>query len=156
MLYAQFVTKFVYLQDFVSFPTRGMTYLEMSNEITEARMSHLPTLLKRHESLVRELARLEGELADVRAQILGRSDRVALPSKPRRVRATHAQVVEVVRDTIKVLRDADGPLPRKEIAARLGITPRAAGYRLRKATAAKFIENVGSGRYRVTNVVPAF
>lgn len=114
---------------------------------------HLPTLLKRYEALTRDITRLEGERADVHAQILaaGRSS----TRKPRTAQ-TRAQAVEVVRDAVRVLREAGEPLPRREVAERLGIKPWAAGYRLDKAVEMKFAEKLDGGRYRVSNVMPAF
>jgi DNA-binding Lrp family transcriptional regulator len=64
--------------------------------------------------------------------------------------------VEVVRDTVRVLREAGTPLPRREVAARLEIQPWAASYRLDKAIELKFAEKVGGGCYRVSDVVPEF
>jgi DNA-binding Lrp family transcriptional regulator len=60
-----------------------------------------------------------------------------------------------VRETVRVLREAGTPLPRREIAARLGIQPWAATYRLDKAIELHFVEKLGGGLYRVTDVVPA-
>jgi len=116
-------------------------------------MVPLSTLLKKYEALTRDIARLEGERAAVHDQILaaGRSS----TRKPRRAQ-TRAEAVEVVRDAVRILREANEPLPRREVAARLGIKPWAAGYRLDKAVELKFAEKLDGGRYRVTNVVPAF
>ena len=55
---------------------------------------------------------------------------------------------------MRVLREAGTPLPRREVAARLGVQPWVAGYRLDKAVELKFVEKLGGGRYRVTAVVP--
>jgi len=120
-------------------------------------MSHLPTLsalLKKYETLTREIARMEGERAAVQDQILA-AGRAAAPRKPRPAQ-TRAQAAEVVRDTVRVLREAGEPLPRREVAARLGLKPHAAQYRLDKAVELRFAEKLDGGRYRVTNVVPAF
>jgi hypothetical protein len=121
--------------------------------------SHLPTLLKRYEALTREIAAREAERVAVHDQILAagrggarRSVQAPGPGRPAR---TTAQAVEVVRDTVRVLREAGTPLPRREIAARLGIKPWAATYRLDKAVELKFVEKLGGGLYRVTDVVPA-
>lgn len=119
---------------------------------------HLPTLLKRYEALTREIAAREAERTAVHDQILAagrsgarRSVQAPGPGRPAR---TTAQTVEVVRDTVRVLREAGTPLPRREIAARLGIQPWAATYRLDKAVELKFVEKLGGGLYRVTDVVP--
>ena len=120
--------------------------------------SHLPTLLKRYEALTREIAAREAERTAVHDQILAagrggvrRSVQTPGPGRPAR---TTAQTVEVVRDAVRVLREAGEPLPRREVAARLGIQPWAASYRLDKAVELRFVEKVG-GLYRVTDVVPA-
>jgi transposase InsO family protein len=123
-------------------------------------MSNLPTLLKKYEALTLEIARLGTERVTVHDQILAAGRGTALRSKktsgPRRPARTRAQTVEVVRDVVRVLREAGTPLPRREIAARLGIQPWAATYRLDKAVELKFVEKLGGGLYRVTDVVPAF
>ena len=119
----------------------------------------LPTLLKKYEALTLEIARLGAERVTVHDQILaagrnaaGRSAKTSGPGRPAR---TTAQTVEVVRDTVRVLREAGTPLPRREIAARLGIQPWAATYRLDKAIELKLVEKLGGGLYQVTSVVPA-
>ncbi len=114
----------------------------------------LPTLLKRYEALTREIARMETERAAVQDQILA-TGRAASQRKPRPAQ-TRVQAAEVVRDTVRVLREASEPLPRREVAARLGLRPHAAQYRLDKAVEMKFAEKLDGGRYRATNVVPAF
>src|SRR6185436_4492656 len=120
--------------------------------------SHLPTLLKRYEALTREIAARETERTAIHDQILagrGGARRGAKPPGPGRPTRTTAQTVEVVRDTVRVLREAGAPLPRREVAARLGIQPWAATYRLDKAVELRFVEKLGGGLYRVTDVVPA-
>src|SRR6185436_4129993 len=84
--------------------------------------AHLPTLLKRYEALTREIAAREAERVAVHDQILatgrhatGRTPKTPGPGRPAR---TTAQTVEVVRDTVRVLREAGTPLPRREVAAR--------------------------------------
>lgn len=127
--------------------------------MSQTPTSHLPTLLKRYEALTREIARLGTEHAAVHDQILAagratsrRGTKTPGPGRPAR---TTAQTVEVVRDTVRVLREAGTPLPRREVAARLGIQPWAATYRLDKAVELKFVEKLSGGLYRVTDVVPA-
>jgi hypothetical protein len=121
--------------------------------------SRLPTLLKRYEILTREIAAREAERVAVHDQILaagrGGARRSAQAPGPGRPARTTAQTVEVVRETVRVRREAGTPLPRREIAARLGIQPWAATYRLDKAVELRFVEKVGGGLYRVTDVVPA-
>jgi hypothetical protein len=113
--------------------------------------SHLPTLLKRYETLTREVTRLESERAAVHDQILaaGRST-----TRKQRSNQTRLQTAELVRDAVRVLREASEPLPRCEVASRLGVKPWVAGYRLDRAVELRFAEKVGGGRYRVTDVVP--
>jgi hypothetical protein len=122
-------------------------------------MSNLPTLLKKYEALTLEIARLGTERVTVHDQILaagrGTASRSQKTSGPGRPARTRAQTVEVVRETVRVLREAGAPLPRREIAARLGIQPWAATYRLDKAVELKFVEKLGGGLYQVTAVVPA-
>ncbi len=113
--------------------------------------SHLPTLLKRYETLTREVARLEAERTAVHDQILANGRGAA--RKPRSTQ-TRLQTAELVRDAVRVLREAGEPLPRCEVALRLGVKPWVAGYRLDKAVELRFAEKVGGGRYRVTDVVP--
>jgi hypothetical protein len=121
--------------------------------------AHLPTLLKRYEALTREIAARETERVAVHDQILatgrGGARRSAQTSGPGRPARTTAQNVEVVRETVRVLREAPTPLPRREVAARLGVKPWVAGYRLDKAVELRFVEKLGGGLYRVTDVVPA-
>jgi hypothetical protein len=121
-------------------------------------MSNLPTLLKKYEALTLEIARLGAARVTVHDQILaagrGTAPRSKKTSGPGRPARTTAQTVEVVRDVVRVLREAGTPLPRREVAARLGIQPWAATYRLDKAVELRFVEKVG-GLYRVTDVVPA-
>lgn len=61
-----------------------------------------------------------------------------------------------MRATVKVLRDAGSPLPRREIAARLGVSPSVAYDRLKRAVKARFVERLANGHYRAADVVPAF
>jgi hypothetical protein len=121
--------------------------------------AHLPTLLKRYEALTREIAAREAERITVHDQILaagrGTTRRSVQTPGPGRPARTTAQTVEVVREVVRVLREAATPLPRREIAARLEIQPWAATYRLDKAVELKFVEKLGGGLYRVTDVVPA-
>jgi hypothetical protein len=120
----------------------------------------LSSLLKRYEALTREIAAREAERVAVHDQIFatgrGTSRRNAKSPGPGRPARTTAQTVEVVRDTVRVLREAGEPLPRREVAARLGVKPWVAGYRLDKAVELRFAEKLSGGRYQVTTVVPEF
>lgn len=124
-------------------------------------MSNLSILLKKYEALTREIAAREAERSTVHDQILaagrggGAARRSAQSPGPGRPARTTTQIVEVVREIVRVLREANTPLPRREIVARLGIQPWVATYRLDKAVELKFVEKLGGGLYRVTDVVPA-
>lgn len=87
----------------------------------------LSSLLKRYEALTREIAAREAERTAVHDQILaagrGGTRRGMKTSGPGRPARTTAQTVEVVRDAVRVLREAGEPLPRREVAARLGVKP---------------------------------
>lgn len=114
----------------------------------------LPELLHQLDTMHRQRFEIEQDIARVEQQIVTASKGEQKPR--RRKRALRGEMLELVKDLVKVLHDAGQPLPRREIAARLGLTPTAVGYRLQKAMAAKFVERVSGGRYRATNVVPVF
>ncbi len=114
-------------------------------------MASLPALLRKQKDLFRQYLDLERELADVDRQII----ESAGTSRPRRPHPTKTEMIDLVKETVKVLRDAGEPLPRREIAARLGISVHATSYRLAKAIKLRFVDKAGL-RYQVTNVVPAF
>ena len=118
----------------------------------------LSSLLKRYEALTREITAREAERVTIHDQILtagrGTARRGGKSPGPGRPARTTAQTVEVVRDTVRILREAGEPLPRREVAARLGVKPWVAGYRLDKAVELRFAEKLGGGRYQVTAIVP--
>jgi methylphosphotriester-DNA--protein-cysteine methyltransferase len=116
-------------------------------------MATFPALIRKHKSLHRQYVELEHAIAEVEKQIAAIA---AAPRASTRKRPTRRELVETVKQAVKVLRDAGEPLPRREIAARLGITPLATSYRLAKAMELRFVERVSSGYYQTTNVVPAF
>lgn len=109
-------------------------------------MLTLPALLKKFEQLHRLQIETERQIADVQRQILAIGKR-----EPKRQRPTKQQLVEVVRETVEALREAGGPLPRKEIAARIGISAHATAYRLKLAIQAGAVERVALGRYQLTS-----
>lgn len=116
-------------------------------------MTSLSSLIRKHKNLYRQSIELERALAAVEQQI--KSSAGTARTRTRK-RPTRAELVETVRQLVKVLREAGEPLPRREIAVRLGLTPLATSYRLAKAMELRFVERVSSGYYQVTNVVPAF
>ena len=83
------------------------------------------------------------------------------PSAPRstarklRHTQTRLQTAELVRDTVRVLREAGEPLPRREVAARLGVKPWVAGYRLDKAVELRFAEKLGGNVETVFAMIKA-
>jgi len=113
-------------------------------------VTNLRTLLRKLEDLYQQRADLGIEIAEVERQIVA----TANEPKPRAKRSTNAEMIDIVRATVKVLHDAGEPLPSSEVAARLGIKPWAAAYRLRKAISMHFVEKVAHGRYRCTDTVP--
>jgi len=114
-------------------------------------MPSLPSLLKRLEALHRQHVQIEHEIASVEREIVA----FGKDPKPRRKRALGRDAIELVKPIVQALQSAGEPLPRREIAARLGIAPSAVYYRLQKALAAGFVEKCGGGRYRASGVVPA-
>jgi len=91
---------------------------------------------------------LAHEIADVEKQIVD----AANEPKPR-VRSTKAEIIGLIRELVNVLREAGKPLPRTEIASRLGVKPAQINYKLRKACEMKFVERVEHGFYRTTATV---
>lgn len=114
---------------------------------------NLLDLIKQFEQITRQIVGLERDLAEVQRRILD----VSREPQPRKRRARHALAgpSDVVQELVRVLRDAKGPLPRKEIAARLKLTPWGAAYRLRSALGLRLVEKAGMGRYRLADVVSA-
>jgi hypothetical protein len=112
-------------------------------------MLNLQALVNRLETLHRQHFTIEHEIAEVKREI------VAAGPKPRKKPTSSVEAIELIKPTVKVLQEAGEPLPRREIASRLGIASVAADYRLRKAVAAGFVEKLSGGRYRVSTDVPA-
>ena len=109
-------------------------------------MANLSSLLRKLETLHRQQHELEQEIADVEKQIVD----AANEPKPH-VRSTKAELIALIREVVNVLRTAGKPLPRTEIASRLGIKPTAVSYRLQKALKMRFVERVehaSTGRRR--------
>lgn len=119
-------------------------------------MSSLPKLLEALKVKIRNLVELEREVADLDRQILV-GDRPAKPTKKKRPsRAptiSHGERFEYLLPMLRVLRDAAEPLPPREIASRLGITPKITSQRLARAIKLGYVERAGNARYRVTDSV---
>ena len=118
-------------------------------------MAHLSQLLEKFQRLTREHVAIETQLAEVQQEILGHRAAVAPchPAVPRRRR--RVVITEQVKDVVKVLRDAGGPLRRQEIGNRLNITSTAASFRLRQAVKHGFVVSTGYGYYKIAETVPA-
>lgn len=110
-------------------------------------------LLKQLQALYRQHAQVEYQIAEVERAIIA-TDKGT--TRPRRPRPKPAEAVEPAREIIRVLREAGEPLPRREIASRLGLTPKAVTRRLQTAVAAGLVERAGGALYRVSKVVPTF
>ena len=54
-----------------------------------------------------------------------------------------------------MLREAEAPLPPREIASRLGLETAVVSRRLARARRLGFVEAAGRARYRVANAVPS-
>jgi chromatin segregation and condensation protein Rec8/ScpA/Scc1 (kleisin family) len=112
----------------------------------------LPTLLRRYRDAHRQYVELERELADLDRQIVA-SDRSS--TRPRRRRATPGAVSDEIRAVLRVLQAAEAPLPPREVASRLDITPKTASRRLARALHLGYVERAGQASYRVADAVPS-
>lgn len=120
--------------------------------VEPAAIMRASTLLKKYQDATREMARLETVLAALRTQLLAVAAKPAL----RKRRRTHAESAALVRDVVKVFRDANQVLPPREVAYRLGLPLWAANQRIAQAVKLRLVEKVGPARYRASHVVPAF
>ncbi len=104
----------------------------------------LRTVLHKYRETYRRLVELE--MADLDRQI-------AALDKPK---ANTAKGVgrESEREMLRVMQAAEGPLPPREIAQRLGAQPKTVSRWLAAASRRGFVERVGGARYRVVKEVP--
>lgn len=115
---------------------------------------HARALFRKYDSILREAARIEAERAEVQRQILAAGGAGAPRApEPGSLRLRPGSM-EHLREIVRVLQEAPEPLPRAQIAARLGITPKAASARLARAVATGFVERMSGGRYRTSDVAP--
>jgi len=118
-------------------------------------MSSLTKLLQSLKEKYRSLVELERELADIDRQIIVGNRPTKRKRAPRVVAASHGERFEYLLPMLRVLRDAAEPLPPREIATRLGITPKITSQRLARAMKLGYVERAGNARYRVTDSVRA-
>lgn len=114
-------------------------------------MPTLSSLLLRLEALHHQRFLLDSQIDDLKREIIASHK----PETKRRKRPPAAEVAELIRGVIRVLREAGEPLPCSEIATRLSLSASVAHYRLRKALAAGFIEKAGGARYRASSAIAA-
>ena len=119
-------------------------------------MSSLPKLLQSLKEKYRSLVALENELADLDRQIIVGA-RTTRPTRKKRARqaapASHGERYDYLLPLLRILRDATEPLPPREIASRLGVTPTVASRRLARALKLGYVTRAGNARYRVTDSV---
>jgi hypothetical protein len=112
----------------------------------------LPTLLRRYRDVHRRYVELERDLADLDRQILA-SGRPG--ARARRRAAEPTPVSDELRAVLRVLQAAEAPLPPREVASRLDITPKTASRRIARALHLGYVERAGQARYRVADAVPS-
>ena len=112
----------------------------------------LPTLLRRYRDAHRQYVELERELADLDRQIVAAGRPGA---RPRRRAPTPSPVSDEVRAVLRVLQEAESPLPPREVASRLGVPPKTASRRIARAVHLGYVERAGQARYRVADAVLA-
>jgi chromatin segregation and condensation protein Rec8/ScpA/Scc1 (kleisin family) len=123
----------------------------MAHRRLEPRVSNLPVLLRKYKETHRRYVELEHELADLNRQILA-TDR---PATKRRRPAQPLAAIDEVRALLRVLREAEAPLPPREIASRLGVETVVVSRRLARARRLGYVEPAGRARYRVADAVPS-
>jgi chromatin segregation and condensation protein Rec8/ScpA/Scc1 (kleisin family) len=111
----------------------------------------LPVLLRKYRDAHRQYVELERVLADLDHQIVA----AGRPSaKPRR-RAEPIAANDELRAVLRVLQEAEAPLPPREIASRLSVETAIVSRRLARARRLGYVEQVGRARYRVASAVPS-
>ena len=115
-------------------------------------MPSLPVLLRKYRDAHRQYVELERELADLDRQIVA----AGRPGpKPRRRRAEPLAATDELRAILRVLREAEAPLPPREIASRLVVETVVVSRRLVRALRLGYVERAGKARYRVADAVPS-
>lgn len=119
-------------------------------------MSSLPKLLEQLKTKYRSLVELERELADLDRQIIV-GVRPTRPTRKKRASraapASHGERFAYLLPMLRTMREAAEPLPPREIASRLGITPKITSQRLARAMKLGYVARAGNARYRVTDSV---
>ena len=105
-----------------------------------------PALLRKYKETHRRYVELE--LVDRNRQILA-TDR----SSTRRRRSPLP--IATTDEVLRVLREAETPLPPREIASRFGIETVVVSRRLARARRLGYVEPTGRARYRVADAVPS-
>src|SRR6478672_9132908 len=111
----------------------------------------LPVLLRKYRDAHRQYVELERALADLDRQIVASG---SAGTRPRRHRAEPLAANDEVRAVLRVLQEAEAPLPPREIASRLSIETAIVSRRLARARRLGYVEQVGRARYRVASAVP--
>ena len=113
-------------------------------------MTNLSTLLKKSRELHRQQIEIEHQLAELDRQMLAAE---APPKTRKRDTREPRDIGDGIRAVVKLLCEATEPLPPREVATRLGISPALASQRLHRAVKLGLVERTGNARYRVTNDV---
>ena len=112
----------------------------------------LPVLLRKYRDAHRQYVELERVLADLDRQIVAAG---SSGTRPRRHRAEPLAANDELRAVLRVLQEAEAPLPPREIAARLSVETMIVSRRLARARRLGYVEQVGRARYRVAAAVPS-
>jgi hypothetical protein len=115
-------------------------------------MPSLPILLRKYRDAHRQYVELERALTDLDRQIVAAGSPSA---KRRRRRAEPIVAGDELRAVLRVLQEAEAPLPPREIASRLGVETVIVSRRLARARRLGYVEPAGRARYRVAAAVPS-